>query len=355
MSINFKSVIRNKIIITFFIFILLFLIMLFVYIKREEKWNNQDVSNAIHGVIIKEDISFYRKPKESKWKLIKETEVGDNAYIIEEFVDEKENKWYKVKIDDKVGYVKKDSVKYFEFDAGNKKTLMSDVSKFNVIYKHFQKPEDYEAFLLKCDINYVYIRLGGRGYGEEGNFYTDPNFDIFIKACEYLGVPYGFYYIDEAINSEEVTEEVDFVKDLINKNKTKMCMLPLVIDIETYDGVGRADDLDEERAIIAEELIQKFKEENIETIIYANAKYASDFLYQVDSKFWLAYYEKQKQIPRKWYTDTDQEAASNEELMNKLVAWQFTEEGAGKEIPYSVDVSIVDNTFFRTFVKTVEE
>ena len=355
MKINFNNIIKNKIVITLLFLILLFIIILFVHKKREEKWNNQDISNAIHGVVIQENTSFYRKPKEFKWRLIKETEVGENAYIIEEIQDKKGEKWYKVKIDDRVGYVKKSAVKYFEFANGDEKTLMSDVSKFNVIYKHFEKAGDYEAFIIKNNINYVYIRLGGRGYGEEGNFYTDPNFDIFIDACEYLGVPYGFYYIDEAINSEEVQEEVDFIKGLIDKNKTKMCMLPLVLDIETYDGVGRADDLDEERAIIAEELVQKFKEENIETLIYANAKYAGEFLSTVDSKFWLAYYDKQNKIPEIWYTETDQETALNEELMNKMVAWQFTDEGAGAEIPYSVDVSLVDNTFFRTFVNTMEE
>ena len=37
--------------------------------------------------------------------------------------------------------------------------------------------------------------------------------------------------------------------------------------------------------------------------------------------------------------------------MDKLVGWQFTETGAGKEIPYEVDVSIVKNEFFREFVK----
>lgn len=354
-KVNLDKILKNKIVITILFLIVLFVIVLLIHRKNEEKWNNQDISNAIHGIIIEKNTSFYRKPKESKWRLIKDTQEGECAYIIEEIEDKKSQKWYKVKIDDKVGYVKKNTVKYFEFANGNERTLMSDVSKFNVIYKHFLTKEDYQAFIIKNNINYVYIRLGGRGYGEEGNLYTDPNFDIFIKACEYLGVPYGFYYIDEAINSEEVKEEVDFIKDLINKNKTSMCVLPLVLDIETYDGVGRADELDEERAIIAEELIQGFKQENIDTLIYANAKYASDFLSTIDSKFWLAYYDMQKKIPEIWYTETDQEPALNEELMNKLVAWQFTENGAGKQTTHPVDVSIVDNTYFRTFVNASEE
>lgn len=169
---------------------------------------------------------------------------------------------------------------------------MSDVSKFNIMYKHFESSEDYETFIINNNINYVYIRLGGRGYGDKGNLYTDPDLNVFTNACEYLGVPYGFYYVDEAINSEEVQEEVNFVKDLISKNKTSMCVLPLVIDIETHDGMGRADELNADRVMIINKLIERFKAENIETIIYSNAKYASDYLYTIDSKFWLAYYDQ---------------------------------------------------------------
>ena len=34
---------------------------------------------------------------------------------------------------------------------------------------------------------------------------------MFVDACEYLGMPYGFYYIDEALNSEEIDEEITFM------------------------------------------------------------------------------------------------------------------------------------------------
>ena len=111
---------------------------------------------------------------------------------------------------------------YFEFSEVDGKVLMSDVSKFNVIYKQFNTAGEYCAFLLNYDVNYAYIRAGGRGYGEEGNFYTDPNFQMFIDACEYLEVPYGFYYIDEAITEEELDEEVNFIEEFLLKNKTKI-------------------------------------------------------------------------------------------------------------------------------------
>lgn len=322
-----------------------------MYLKYWKIKNNIDVSNAIHGVIIEDETAFYKKPKESKWKLIRNLKKGQYAYIVEEVTDKKSVQWYKIKADDKVGYVKKENVAYYEFSKNNRRTLMSDVSKFNVIYKDFTTSGEYAAFLAKCNINYAYIRAGGRGYGDEGNFYTDPNFKIFIEACEYLGVPYGIYYIDEALNSEEIDEEVEFITQFLKENKTKNCVLPLALDIESHDGVGRADDIWEERGLLAQELVDKFKSQGIETIIYSNAKTASEYLYYVDTKFWIAYYDLKKEVPDYWFTKTEHEAVENEELMNKTIAWQFTEDGAGKEIEYPVDISIVDNNFFKTFVK----
>lgn len=304
--------------------------------------------DAIHGVIVQSDVNLYTKPKKSKWKIKKDLELGENVYILKE---EKKNEqiWYKVKAGKKVGYVLKEDADYFKFSE-DEIVLMSDVSKFNVLYDHFTTAGEFEAFILNCNINYVYIRAGGRGYGEKGNFYTDPNFEIFIEACEYLGVPYGFYYIDEAINSEEIIEEVEFMEKFIKENSTNQCVLPLVIDIEKHDGAGRADQIWEERANLASELIQKFKEKNIKTLIYSNAKLINEYLYTVDTKFWIAYYNLEKKIPDYWYTETNQEAATNKEFTDKIVGWQFTESGAGDDIPYPVDISVVQNAYFKEYV-----
>lgn len=352
MSELLKKIVENKKYIVIVIVLLLIVILsIFIFIKIEEKRNDVDISDAIHGAIIEKNVEFYRKPKQSKWTKRREFELGENVYILETVLDKTNKEWYKIKAKDKVGYVLKNKVKYYEFSDKDGKVLMSDVSKFNVIYKHFNNSEEYAAFILNNNINYVYIRLGGRGYGEEGNFYTDPNYQIFIDTCEYLGVPYGFYYIDEAITSEEVNEEVNFVNDFLEKNATKLCVLPLVIDAESHDGVGRADNIWEERANIISELIMKFKEKNIETLIYSNAKTANEYLYNIDSKFWVAYYPKEKKIPNYWYTDTDQEPVSNIEFTNKIVGWQFTENGAEEDIKEQVDVSLVKNEYFRNFVK----
>jgi hypothetical protein len=340
---------KKKIIIIVAVILVIVVILLLIHKYKEYKWNNIDVSNSIHGVIIEDEVNFYRKPKESRFRIINTEKIGTLAYIVEEYIDKNNTEWYKVKIDDKVGYVLKNKIKYYTYNDKNENVLMSDVSKFNVIYEHFENSGEYAAFILNYNINYSYIRLGGRGYGNEGNFYTDPQYQLFIDACDYLGVPYGFYYVDEAITSEEIDEEVEFVKEFIDKNATKNYVLPVVIDAEYHDGVGRADEMwEDERADLIEELVEKFQKNNIETIVYSNANTANKYLSNINAKFWVAYYDKKNKIPDNWYTDTDQEAAQNEEFTNKIVAWQFTETGIDKNYP--VDLNIVKNTFFKKFV-----
>lgn len=347
-----KIVINKKNIIIALIIVIILIVLVFGISKMiEKKENNIDITNAIHGVVLDKEVIFYKKPKESKWRKIREFDLGEKIYIIETVLDKKNNEWYKVKAEDRVGYVLKNKVGYYEFSEENGNVLMSDVSKFNVIYKHFNNSGEYAAFIINSNINYAYIRLGGRGYGDEGKFYTDPNYQMFIDACEYLGVPYGFYYIDEAITPEELDEEVEFTSKFIKENATDLCVLPLVIDVESHDGVGRADAIWDERAELLSQLVQKFKEKDIKTLIYSNATTANEYLYTVDSNFWIAYYIPENKIPNYWYTETDQEAAKNIELMNKVVAWQFTESGAGNEIEVSVDASLVKNEFFKKYVK----
>ena len=397
----------KKVILSLVILIAIIIGIVFLIKHRDYQKNNPDVSNAIKGVVTSENVSIYSKPKESK--KIEGMKLGENVYIIEtvkESIDGTTREWYKVrevyekkdkkgnvkKTFNKVGYILKSNVKYFELNTTSEYVLMSDVSKFDIINEKFKTPEEYEVYLLNHKFNYAYIRLGGRGYGDEGNFYTDPNYQIFIDACNYLGVPYGLYYIDEATNEEELDEEVEFVKDFISKmdaDKKKMLCLPVCIDVEKYDKSvnARTKNIWDERGELLQKLTDKFKENGIESIIYSNGNMSSEYLDEVNADFWIAYYDREDKIPSIWVTDInwekdDDESAEstenedengqeeeeeekedneekfkyehfteNELLVPKIVAWQFSNIGAKKDgITLKVDLSIVKNEFFQKFI-----
>ena len=399
----------KKVIVAVVIIVAMVVTMVCVIRHKNYVKNNPDVSNAKKGVVTNEGIAIYKKPKESQ--KIEDMALGENVYVLEtvqESIDGTTRDWYKVrevyekknkkgvvtKTYNRVGYILKSNVKFFEPNTSSEYALMSDVSKFNIINGIFNTPEEYELYLLNSKINYAYIRLGGRGYGEKGIFYTDDNYQLYIDACEYLGVPYGFYYVDEAISEEELDEEVEFVQKLVDEldsNKKKMNLLPVCIDVEKFDKSinARTKDIWEERGELLQKLTEKFKEKGMETIIYSNGNMASEYLDEVDTDFWVAYYDREGKVPSTWVTDieweedeeesvddneenNDEEENENEDdeeeneekfkfehftenelLMSKVVAWQFSNTGATKDgIEQKVDLSLVKNEFFQKFLKT---
>ena len=316
------------------------------YIEKEI----EQLENSIHAIVIEEKSPLYGKAS-NKAKVIEELEVGSNIYILEEDTAKDGSKWYKVQYGDKKGYIEQEKADYYQ-KSEDELELMSDVSKFNIQYETIKSTQDYQRFLIQNDIQYAYIRAGGRGYGEEGNFYTDTEYRTFVDACEYLKIPYGFYFIDEAINLEEIEEEAKWIKEFLNQNTGEHCVLPIAIDIEQYDNIEtRTDEIWDKRAGLVEELIQNLKEENIESIIYTNANTANRYLSEIDTNFWLSYYPQEEKIPDYWYTQTNQRATQNQELMEKMVAWQFSETGAGTQIKEKVDLNLVKGSFFEEYIQ----
>lgn len=307
-----------------------------------------DVSGAKHSVTIVDNTDFYKKPKNENTKIYKELPIGTNVYVLEDFTDEETKlEWSKVVINNKIGYVLSSSLGYYKASE-DEKVLMVDLSKFNK-GKNFDTPGEMGAFLINSNITYVYIRAGGRGYGEKGILYTDPEFKFWADECEFLSIPFGIYFLDEALNSEEIDEEIAYIENFLKENKYEQNILPIALDIEKHDAVGRADEIWEERAILVTEMIQKMEAKGLKTIIYSNANTANEFLGTVPAKFWLAYYiENTAKIPNYWYSDLEeQEATQNEELMSKMIGWQFTETGVGRVVPRQVDVSLIYKDFYK--------
>ena len=304
-----------------FLAIIFFIIICgLIYIIELQIEKDTDVSSSVHAIVIEEN----SKLKSSFWQsfILK---PGDNVYILEEETGKDGAEYYKVKWKNRIGKILAKEVAYFVLDRNVEYSLMSDVSKYNKRV-HFDSSEDYEFFLIKNDIDFVYIRAGGRGYGQEGNFYTDSDYGMFVNACEYLGVPYGFYFVDEALNTEEVDEEIEYIKEFLDSNSTNMCKLPFTIDIEYHDGKGRTDKIWDTRADIIKELKENLKEIQIESIVYANYKRTNEYLHDLDTKFWLAYYPKENRFPTEWYfTSAETEDTINENLKNKIIGWQFSD------------------------------
>lgn len=314
-------------------------LIVFIVLTSEK---NANIDNVTVGIVL-EDETKMKSSFGDSFKLSR----GENVYILEE----KEN-YYKVKHNDRVGKINKDKVSYYKLNESKNYVLMADVSGFNFKEGTFKKYEDFELFIVENNIKFVYIRLGGRGYGSEGILYDDSYCQGYVDACEKLKIPYGFYFIDEALNNEEVDGEIEYINKLLEGKKITMNKLPFAIDIEYNRGSGRGDNLWEERVPVIQYFIDQLKSKNIDSIVYANDYRASTYLTDLNGKFWLAYYPQTGTLPKKWYSKTKQEAAGNKVLMSKTVAWQFSENGAILEgINGLVDLSVVKNSYFLESMK----
>ena len=327
-------------------------------------------NNVIHGLTIS-DAKLYESF--SGDKILATVKAKTNVNILDATLENR----YEVEIDSKKGFIDKSNIKYFKYNASDKLTLACDVSGFNYNREFFKK-EDFEKYLLDYDFNYAIIRLGGRGYGQKGNMYYDDKVTIFVDACEYLGVPYGFYFLDEAVNEEEVHEEYRFVMDRYKTYTGKFNVLPLFIDAENQHGDGRADNIWDERVSLINTLIDDFKKEDIECMLYANGARIETYFKDVNCMYWTAAYTMDDKIPKFFYNewikteeDKNKKDSSNiensilntkvnlgdtetiwysDKYLDKVKAWQFTESAAPIDgIEGTLDLNLIDNDYFTKY------
>lgn len=358
---------NNKKIILIITPIVLIIVVLIIIISSTNK------SNSLHipAIINSNNTEYKIKGKKDNTSLSKGNEVS----IISENKDN-----YLIEYENTQGYVEKDKVTYFKFNSEEKYSLVLDVSKFNITNKNLADFVEFAKFIVDNKINYTYIRLCGRGWGSEGKMYDDEYAFDYAKMCEYLKIPYGFYYIEEATNDDEVLEEVNYVKNLLNGKDLSMNVLPLALDIEYQHGKGRTDNIWDNRVPLVNKLVDEFNKIGINTIVYANGARIETYLKSANCKFWPAMYLENDVIPDKDYKTyiteeqskirTMQESINDsvlnsdlnkaetgtvtysDEYLDKVIGWQFTESGAKKSgINKYIDLSIFDNDYLKSYLK----
>lgn len=302
---------------------------------------NNEMKTAKRAITLENDVHMYSSASESK--RYNNFQIGTDLYILKTVEDKNGNEWYKVKVGKKIGYIQSKDVGTYDKTYG-KKDLMVDVSKFNM-QKNFKNIGEFKAFVIKNNIKFVYIRAGGRGYGKAGNMYYDNCADDYAKACEFLEIPFGYYFLEEAINEQEVDEEVSFIDQYIKNHQYNFNSLPIALDVETHSEPGRADKIWDTRYEYVNSLINKLEKCNHKVILYSNANLVNDYLAKVESKMWLAYYPSIDSVPNYWYSDTKGKGADNENIRSKMIGWQFTENGVKGIIDSNIDLSIVYSKF----------
>lgn len=98
--------------------------------------------------------------------------------------------------------------------------------------------ESWSTLRNTYGIDFVFVRVGYRGYGAEGNLAQDEYFLSNIKNAYNAGMAVGVYFFSQAVTTAEAEAEADYLMNLVSGCKD-MITLPAVIDYEYAGDNGR--------------------------------------------------------------------------------------------------------------------
>ena len=91
-------------------------------------------------------------------------------------------------------------------------------------------------------VDFVYIRLGYRGY-TEGGLFLDPWYEKNITGAAAAGLDTGVYFFSQATNVSESIEEANYVIEHLRGFRVNM---PVIYDWERVEQEARTDDMTEQ-------------------------------------------------------------------------------------------------------------
>jgi len=211
----------------------------------------------------------------------------------------------------------KDSNGYYHYEDDNYTSLVGiDISEHN---------ETIDFKKVKASgVDFVYIRLGWRGY-TQGLKHLDDKFEEYYKGAKEAGLKVGVYFYSQARNRGEALEEARMVAQNI---RDKEIDLPVCLDYETApESDNRLEDLTQQQ--ITENAITFLEHVRAcghTPILYTNldwtiTKYDTDQI--CDYYIWFAQYNSVPQYPYKFQI------------------WQYTTEGKVDGIDKTVDLNIM--------------
>ena len=114
-------------------------------------------------------------------------------------------------------------------DAERIRYLGTDyATRWGVDVSNHQGVIDWAA-LKKQGIDFAYLRIGLRGYGEAGTLYPDRSFDSYYEGARAAGIDVGAYFFSQATTVREAADEALYALRLL---RGRTLDLPLYYDWE---------------------------------------------------------------------------------------------------------------------------
>ena len=173
-------------------------------------------------------------------------------------------------------------------------------------------------------IDFAMIRVGGRGYGEKGEMYTDERALEYINGAKAEGIKVGAYFFSQAVSTEEAIEEADYVKTVLGDIKLDY---PVAYDWEIIkDDDARTDSVSASQATeCARAFCDRVKELGYTPILYSPSRelyFKYDLSRLADIDIWYCEYAN---VPTFYY---------------EVSMWQYSATGTIDGIEGAVDLNI---------------
>lgn len=217
---------------------------------------------------------------------------------------------------DNNGFTADSNLKYYNENGKAASSEGIDVSSYsgNIDWKKVKE----------SGIDFAMIRVGGRGYGEKGEMYTDERALEYINGAKAEGIKVGAYFFSQAVSTEEAIEEADYVKTVLGDIKLDY---PVAYDWEIIkDDDARTDSVSASQATeCARAFCDRVKELGYTPILYSPSRelyFKYDLSRLADIGIWYCEYAN---VPTFYY---------------EFSMWQYSATGTIDGIEGAVDLNI---------------
>lgn len=214
------------------------------------------------------------------------------------------------------GFTADSNLKYYSENGKSASTEGIDVSSYS-------GDIDWKK-VKESGIDFAMIRVGGRGYGENGEMYTDERALEYINGAKAEGIKVGAYFFSQAISTEEAIEEADYVKTVLGDIKLDY---PVAYDWEIIkDDDARTDNVSANQATeCARAFCDRVKELGYTPILYSPSRelyFKYDLSRLADIDIWYCEYAN---VPTFYY---------------EFSMWQYSATGTIDGIDGAVDLNV---------------
>ena len=180
------------------------------------------------------------------------------------------------------------------------------------------------AKVKESGVDFAMIRLGGRGYGDEGGLYADDKAAENLQGAKAAGIKVGAYFYSQATTNAEAEEEAEYAKQLLGDIQLDY---PLAYDWEIVkDDNARTDKVTSTQATeCAVAFCEKVKSYGYIPMVYSASRefyFKYDLSRLKDYELWLVQY------------------ADKPDFYYQFSMWQYSESGHIDGIDGSVDLNI---------------